>query len=276
LKVSPHSLSFKEYAGIAILILAVGIVLLLLFVGFSPALVPADISGEFYYIVLIVWGLICALCYWGLFKGYARVTYRHLGFAVDLGGGIAVVALVVIGGHVLPRHHETFDVTLRAHSASEALIRKGSIRMELGGAAQVAEIGSNGDADFKGISARFMGAEVRILPMVDGYEQEYQTVKLTSEVVNINLRGETSLFTLQGQLEPTPPVGRIVTVLVEGAEPVSPDRYGRFTVLVHRKPGDVVRVNVCADGHRVHDDFHALVNTDVVIATHPSKVSCNN
>src|SRR5439155_24061026 len=71
---------------------------------------------------------------------------------------------------------------------------------------------------------------------------------------------------LKGKIVPAPPKGQVVRILVqsEDGEKV-PDSYGRFQFVVHKKLGEMVRVNVCADGRRVYDDYVTLVEEEVEI-----------
>jgi hypothetical protein len=269
----PQPLSGKDYALIAAVMMGIGIGLLVLFVLFAPKLVPADILNQFFYIVLIVWGLVCALVLFGVMKSYARLTYKSFGGAVELGGPAAFAALVVVGGFWLVPRTDTFHVTVRPHGPSAARITSGKISMELGSSSANSDINSNGEADFKDIPHKFRGAMVKILPQVHGYKEEYQTVVLDKEAIDLNLvKSET---VLRGKIVPAPGKGQALKVLVQGEDgEKTPDSYGRFQFVVHKDLGEQVRVDVCAEGRRVYDDYVTLVEDEVDIHTRKPDVPC--
>lgn len=82
---------------------------------------------------------------------------------------------------------------------------------------------------------------------------------------------------LKGKIVPAPRKGQVVRILVqsEDGEKV-PDNYGRFQFLVHKKLGELIRVNVCADGRRVYDDYVKLVDDEADIPTRKPDVQCGN
>lgn len=270
-------LSGKDYAVLAILTMGIGVVLLVLFVAFAPRLVPADILDQFFYIVLIVWGLVCALVLFGVMKSYARVTYKSVGGAIELGGPAAIAALVVLGGFWLVPRTDTFNITLRPHGPDAPMITSGKIRAEIGNLPPYTEdIKSNGEADFKSIPHKFHGASVRVLPQVDGYKEEYQTVGLDRDVIDLTLtKAPPPENILKGKIVPAPRQGQVVKILVQGeAGEEVPDNYGRFRFLVHKKLGDMVRVDICVDGRRVYDELLTLVKDEVDIFPRKPDVPC--
>ena len=269
----PQPLSGKDYAVIAVIMVVIGVGLLVLFVLFAPRLVPADILEKFFYIVLLVFGLVCALVLFGVMKSYARVTYKSGGGVVELGGPAAVALLVVVGGFWLVPHTDTFDLTIRPHAPDKPLITSGKIRVELGNFANTQDISSNGEADFKGVPHKFRGARVQVLPLVDGYKQEYQTTLISGDAIDLNLVKPETL--LRARLVPAPAPGQRVKVLIENesGEQV-PDSYGRFQAVVHKNLQDSVVVIVCSNGRSVFNDNVSLTTEEVAIPTHKPDVRC--
>jgi hypothetical protein len=271
----PQPLSAKDYALIAAVMMGIGIGLLVLFVLFAPRLVPANTLNQFFYIVLIVWGLVCALVLFGVMKSYAHLTYKSVGSVVELGGPAAFAALVVVGGFWLVPRTDTFHVTIRPHGPSAPRITSGKISMELGSISPNSDINSNGEADFKDISRKFWGAKVKVLPQVHGYKEGYQTVVLDKDAIDLNLVPAETV--LKGKIVPAPRKGQMVKVLVQGEDgEKTPDGYGRFEFLVHKDLGEQVRVDVCTDGQRVYDDYVALMKDEVNIPTRKPDVPCSN
>lgn len=266
-------LSGKDYLGIAALMIVIGVGLLILFVLFAPRLVPADILDQFFYIVLLVFGLVCALVLFGVMRSYARVTYKSAGGAVELGGPAAIAVLVVVGGFWLVPRHDTFDLTIRPHGSDKPLITSGKIRVELGNFAPTQEINSNGEADFKGVPHKFRGASVKILPLIDGYKQEYQTKVINGDVMDVDLVQPETM--LRARLVPAPSSTQRMKVLIEsGSGEQVPDRYGRFQAIVHKNVTDRVRITVCSNGRSIFNDYVLLATDEIEIPTHKPGARC--
>jgi hypothetical protein len=64
----------------------------------------------------------------------------------------------------------------------------GKLRVELGNRSAIEDVRENGEADFKGIPSRFRGSTIRVLPQIEGFQQEYQNLRLTSDVVDLDLK----------------------------------------------------------------------------------------
>jgi hypothetical protein len=271
-------LSGRDYAVVSFVMVALGIALLLLFVGLAPRMVPANILNQFFYIVLIVWGVICAIVLFGVLRSYAHLTYKYVGGVVELGGPAVFAALVVVGGFVLVPRTDTFDLTVRPYGPGAPIITSGKIRVEFGNFAPIQEINQNGEADFKGVSQKFRGATVKILPQIDGYEEQYQPAILDKDAIDLLLvKAPPPQSILKGKIVPTPAKGQIVRVLVQGEDgEEEPDSYGRFKFAVHKRLGERVRVNVCANGRRIYDDYQTLIEEEVEITTRRPDVQCSN
>jgi hypothetical protein len=265
----------KDYAQFATIMGAGGLLLLVLFVYFIPKLLPAGFLYEFFYIVVIAWGLISAIVLFGVMRSYAHLRYNHpVGGVVELGGPAAFAALVVLGGMWLMLRHETFDLTVRPHGPDAPVVTSGKIRLELGRSALVVDLSPNGEADFKNIPHLFWGKEVKILPNIDGYKEAYQTKVLNTEVLDLDLQPpETKMI---GRVVPAPRPGQHIAVLVQGErDSQSPDSYGRFSFVVHKKVGDKARFFVCADGWRVYDDYQSVGADEVEIRLRRPDLRCS-
>jgi hypothetical protein len=275
---APKALSGKDYVIAGAAMLSIGVALLVLFVLLTPRLLPSDTLNQFFYIVLIVWGLVCALVLFGVMKSYARVTYKHVGGVIELGGPAAFAALVVVGGLLLVPRTDTFTLTLRPHGPGVPVIASGRIRAEFGSLPPyISDINSSGEAVFKNIPRKFWGATARVLAQVEGYKEDYQTVILDKDVIELDLIKASFETIFKGKLEPAPGNGQKIRILVQDEDGESaPDSYGRFQFLVHKRLGDVVRVDVCANGRRIYDDYLTLVESQVDIPTRPPDVLCSN
>jgi hypothetical protein len=257
------ALSAKNYVIVAALGLVFAMGFTLFYIYQVPRLVESGAQGQVFYVLLIPWALSCAAFLFGAMKSYARFTYTHLGSSLELGGPVVLFCLVLAGGFKLvPPAPETFDLTVRAHSADERdpIITSGKITIDLDNDRRTAYLGANGEADFKGIPPKFRGAALRILPQVDGYEERWQGQQLKANVVDLSLlRAAGPVTILTGTITPPPDAGKNIKILVEGQKgETSPDDLGRFELNVNGKTGDRVRVRVYSDGKPVYDDYQVL------------------
>lgn len=253
----------------------IGVLLLVLFVAFAPRLVPANILDQFFYIVLILWGLVGAIVLFGVMRSYAHVTYKHVGGVVEIGGPAAFAVLVVAGGFWLVPRPDTFDLTIRPHGTDSPLIIAGRIRIEFDRLSFTQNI-NNGEADFKGIPHKFWGTTAQVLPLVDGFSEKYQTLVINKNALDLNLVKAALPETLfRGRLKPVPFKQQVVRILVEGEEG-APDAFGRFQIPVRKKLEQRVRVEVCADGRSIYDDYKILVEGEVEIPTHAPHLRCGS
>src|SRR5271167_4789227 len=167
-------LSAVNYAIIAGLGLVIAAGFTLFYIYQVPKLVANGAQGQVFYLLLIPWALACAAFLFGAMKSYARYTNKQAGGFLELGGPVVLFCLVLVGGFKLvPPAAESFDLTVRAHSADqqEAIITSGKITLDLDNDRRSAPLGANGEADCKGIPAKFKGATLRVLPQIDGFTE---------------------------------------------------------------------------------------------------------
>ena len=94
------------------------------------------LTGNFYYLILLLLGLTAAAFLFGAMRSYARYRGRQLGGALELGGPVVGCAFVVIGGLALVKNPTTFPLTVYVHGeggAAQLVLRKsGHILVDLG------------------------------------------------------------------------------------------------------------------------------------------------
>jgi len=247
----PPPLSAGVYALIALAGLAIGIGLLFFYVYQVPKLIESGVQNQIFYLLLIPWALACAAFLFGAMKSYARFTHQHLGSYLELGGPVVLFCLVMTGGFKLvPAAPATFDLTVRPRSADgrDPIIISGKITIDLDTDRRTEAIGSNGEADFKGVPPRFQGATLKILPQVEGYEKQWQRHKLHGNVLELPLVRPTSPMTrLAGSIEPPPANWKELRVTVDGqTNEGKVDKLGRFVLDVNGKDGERVRLKIYA------------------------------
>jgi len=256
-------LSAEAYAIIALLGLIIGMGLLLFYVYRVPELIESGVQGQVFYFLLIPWALACAAFLFGAMRSYARFAHRQMANAVELGGPVVIFCLVIGGGFKLvPPPHETFDLTVRAHSADDRnpIINSGQIIIDLDNDRRSNPISPNGEADFKGIPAKFRGAFVGVLPQVDGYKQKLQRLKLRGAVLDVTLqRAPRPVTRLTGEIIPPPKYWASLRITLDGQpEEGTVNELGRFDFQVSGKDGDTIRLKIYDDTNLVYDEFQTL------------------
>jgi hypothetical protein len=225
----------------------------------SPKVIVYGVQGQVFYLLLIPWALSCAAFLFGAMKSYARLTYKHVGNFLELGGPVVLFFLVLLGGfRLVPPAPETFDLAVRAHSKDSPLLTSGQITLDLPGLPH-ADIGPDGEANFKGISARLRGTPIRVLAHVDGYEQKWLVPNVKGNVFDVELDTAHPITVLRGSLVPPPGTAETIKILVDGQEgETSPDEIGRFKLDVSGKAGDRIRLRVYNGEKLVYDDYQVL------------------
>jgi hypothetical protein len=275
---TPRSLSPRDYAMVAVVMAVLGVLLLLLFVGLIAKLLSADALNQFFYVVLIVWGLISSVVLFGVLKSYASLTYKHLNWMVELGGPAAFTAIILIGGFVLLPRTDTFDLTVRPHGPGRPKITSGKLTVQFGNSSVTRDLDKDGEADFKGVPHKFWGRTVKVLPEIEGFRREFQTISIESDAVDVEMVEETppKAF-LKGILVPAPRAGQVTTVLILGeAGSELPDTNGRFQFTLRKRQGDTVRVQVCINGWRVFDQYMTLTDDEVQIPLRRPDIRCRS
>ena len=107
---------------------------------------------------------------------------------------------------------------------------------------------------------RFQGATIRILPQVQGYEEQWQRHKLHGNVLELPLVLASEPVThLVGSIVPPPANWKELRVIVDGQTSEGKvDELGRFGLDVNGKDGDRVRLKIYAGQEIVYDDFQVL------------------
>lgn len=255
-----------SYAAMALVGLAIGIGLLLFYVYRVPKLVESGVQNQVFYLLLIPWSLGSAAFLFGAMRSYARLTRRHFGSALELGGPVVLFCLVVAGGFKLvpppPEKPETFDLTVRPYGAegADTIIASGQITIDLDNDRRSKAIDSNGEADFKGIPAKFRGATVGVLPQVEGFKQEWQRLKIIGDVLDVKLqRAPAPVARLSGSIVPTPKDWASLRILVDGQSTQGKvDERGRFDFEVNGKIGDTIRLKIYDGSKLVCDNYYEL------------------
>lgn len=256
---SKQPLSAMAYAAIALagLLLALGFTFFYIYQ--VPKLVEGGAQGQVFYLLLIPWALASAAFLFGAMRAYAHFTHRHRGSFLELGGPVVLFCLVLLGGFKLvPPAPETFDLAVRAHSADTPLITSGQITLDLPGLPHT-NIGQDGEANFKGLSAKLRGKAIRLLPQVEGYEEKWLTPTVDGNILSVELERAHPTFVQKATLVPPPVKGKTVQIRVDGQKiDAVIDELGGFTFAASGKAGDRVLLEVFVNQELTSSGYYVL------------------
>lgn len=252
-------LSALRYAIIAMAGLVFAIGFTVFYVYQVPKRVASPAQNQIFYLLLLPWALSSAAFLFGAMRSYARFSYKRLGNFLELGGPVVLFCLVLVGGFKLvPPPPEVFDLAVRAYSENMPLITAGQITLKIPGLPH-ANIGPDGEANFKGISANFRGLPIEVLAQVDGYEEEWTTPSVEDNVLTVKLEKAHPIFVQTATLDPPPPQGKDVQIRVEGQKvDASFDELGGFKFSVNGRAGDHVLLEVFVDRNLVSSKHYIL------------------
>lgn len=265
-----RKLSFLPYALLSGGAFLCGLLLLFVMLWQGEAL---ELSGRWFYVVLLPLGLSVAAFLFGCLKSYAIYKGQTLGGVLELGGPLVAFLLVVLLGFLLPEPVADFAVTLRVirDDAPDTLQTTGQIFLDLGGDRREATLSHKGEAHFLEIPGRFRGQTVTLgiqnMPAIALSQRE---LTLQPGGMTIHVQGKPALFHGYVQDEQ----GRVVaaaTVSLLGKTTLSQDN-GYFQLELTRAEVEKdehpqlritapnfqpYTVHVVADGGEIHAQLQA-------------------
>jgi len=251
-------LSPLAYATMALVGLAGAVGLTIFYVYQGPRIAQSGAQGLLSSLLQVLIALACATFLFGAMKSTGKFTSKSSTFGGPAALFVAVLSILIAKGSA----GEPFDLTVRAHSAdgSAPIITSGEIIIDLDNDRRSAAIGSNGEADFKGIPAKFKGATVGVLPQVDGYKWEWQRLELKGSVLDVTLQpAPPAVVRLTGSIFPAPKDWADLRILLDGQSVEGKvDERGRFDFQVNGKNGDTVRLKIYDGSKLVYDNYQTL------------------
>lgn len=256
---SNQPLSAMAYATIALVGFLLALGFTLFYIYQVPKLVEGGAQGQIFYLLLIPWALGSAAFLFGAMRAYAHFTHRHRGSFLELGGPVVLFCLVLLGGFKLvPPAPETFDLAVRARSADTPLITSGQVTLQLPGLPH-ANIGQDGEANFKGVSAKLKGKSISVLAKIEGYEEKWLTPTVDGNVLTVELQRAHPTFVQKATIVPPPVKGKTFRIRVDGQKiDAAIDELGGFTFTASAKAGDRVLVEVFVNQELASSGYYVL------------------
>jgi hypothetical protein len=256
---SSQPLSAMAYAFIGLIGLLLALGFTFFYVYQVPRLVEGGAQGQIFYLLLIPWALSSAAFLFGTMRSYAQFTQRHLSSVLELGGPVVLFCIILLGGFKLvPPAPETFDLAVHAHSADTPLITSGQITLDLPGFPH-ANIGQDGEANFKGLSARLRGKAIKVLPQVNGYEEKWLAPTIDGNILAVELEKAHPIFVQKATLASPPVRGNTVQIRVDGQRINAVfDDLGGFTFTANGRAGDRILLEVFVNHKLTSTGYYVL------------------
>jgi hypothetical protein len=271
-----HGNKNRQYALLCLGIFLCALVPLSLLAWNADKLVALGLAGDFYYIGLLLIGLVPAVILFGILRGYALYSEQHFGGKLELGGPAVVYLGVLIGFYVFVPPSLNFPLTVYVHGLSgrqDIVLRgQGHVLLDIGGLRRTAAIGENGEAVFPEIPANFRRKEINIGLDADGYELANPNNEIRLDGTSVYLKVRKKPGAIAGRVQDEtgkPLVG--VSITVAGITTLS-DATGNFGLEI---PGDKIQpsltLKAVASEYALWSDTVVPNSNEVTITLHRRK-----
>lgn len=237
-----------------------------LFVLFADRL--TFIPNFVYYLLLVPLGAAAAAFLFGAMRSYARYSGKTGYGTLELGGPVVAFALVVLGGIFLANPENTFSLAVRVYGPGGrgSVITHGDVMVDLGDDRRVQAIGSNGQANFFQIPARFLAESIQVIPLVEGYAASdggpYQVP--TNRVIELHLERVPDSTVIRGTVFDGS--GQTVSgarlSFGHGLAETLSDEDGQFSAALPAKEGQRLPLLVTLNGRLVYDNFMVVSESE--------------
>jgi hypothetical protein len=206
----------------------------------ADKLAALGLTGNLYYLLLVMMGLTASGFLFGALRSYATYSGQRLGGRLELGGPVVVFLLVIILGFRLLPASLNFPLTVFVHGVSgpQDLILKnaGYVLLDLGGDRRRESIGEKGQAFFPEIPPNFRGQPVNVSLDAPDYElvNGVQSAVLDGPSLYLEVRRKPGHIAGRVQDADGKPLAN-VSIRVAGLSTATTDSFGHFDVTI---PGD--------------------------------------
>jgi len=224
------------YAVMALVCFLLAFILLALMLSNVERLSALGLTGNLYYLVLVLFGLMVAFCLFGVLRSYAHYKGQQFQGVLELGGPIVGFLLVVVLGFWLLPKPSGFSLTVFVHGEDGpqnfVLRNSGVVWLDLGTNRRHEPIGDLGQAVFPEIPAGFRGQSVNVRLESDSYESIQPQGRYLLDDTKLYLEVHRKPGKVEGRIvdEESRPVGG-ASVSVAGLSAIA-DSAGHFEILV--------------------------------------------
>ncbi|HEY5408156.1 MAG TPA: hypothetical protein VIJ92_13760 [Ginsengibacter sp.] len=243
----------------------------LFFIFFNDKL--SNISLPLYFFLLVVVGLIAAAFLSGALKSQAKYSGKVAGGTLDLAGPVVIFALIIYLGYIFrPVAGVTsLKITVFGSNTKSELINAGMLKILLN--KPDSQNIHNGLAEFTDIPTSFTGKEVTVIPLVDGYYDVSQQVKINADDIPVELhltKKPDSVF-ISGIVinQAGKAVSNAIIIFEDGFARDTSDNYGNFRLKLPFKEGHESRIRVYLNNVMMYNNEQTLSsNTSMTLQLH--------
>jgi hypothetical protein len=206
-------------------------------------------NSSTYFFLLIPLGLIASGFLFGALRSHARYSGQAYGGTLELGGPVIVLILVIYLGYKFRPSETSFSVTMNVFEAgtSNQPIDKGNLLIYYGTAHLSKKI-SDGQVVISEIPKTYRGAELKVIPQIEGYSPAMQTMSIPADQSPITVSVEKIIdsVTISGIVmnENGTVVKNAMVIIADGLAKDSTDGYGNFHITLPLKDGTETRLRV--------------------------------
>jgi len=191
---APQGVGPFFYAIVSLITFLIGLTILTEMLWNAPLLLALGLTGNYYYVALVVFGLAAAVSLFGVLQSKSSAVFLAAGGRLTLGGAIVALALVVVGNFLLVPNPSPFAVTVFVHGqgGSHDFVPKNSaaVLMELGPEVRKQQVGPDGAVYFTNLAPSYRGQEVALWIESEQFESVHpeQKYPLKGDALHVEVR----------------------------------------------------------------------------------------
>lgn len=177
----------------------ISIISFILYFKYLKGDVNQRIGQQFFYLLLIVFGISVSALLFGVLKSYASLKGEKLSTTFRFTGPIVGVIITVLGGFYLPKDSSRV-VTFRVFDPESNPITKGIVKLYIPNVPQQ-NVNDNGEAVFANLSEEYLTTKTKVSIACPGYKQIIiDTLLPKNSAIQFTLAKEQKV-TLTGRVE---------------------------------------------------------------------------
>jgi hypothetical protein len=230
------------------------LVLAVLMILFAPGISGLGITKSFYYLILIPVGLASAAFLFGALRSGAKYSGKNSFGSIELTGPVVIFCLVVIGGIYFAPPESDFSLTVRTSVSNEPekIINNGNVIIDIGEQRIKKQLNENGEVSFPGISSRYLGKNVIIIPQITRYKIKGKNSFIIPDdrIIYVELEERKDSTLLRGRVinESGDPIDSVFIDIESGFASAMTDARGNFNVVVPAAKGETVLLSALKNG----------------------------
>lgn len=250
-----HVWGFSAVALVLFLLLSAGLIYN------AETLFTFRLISKVWFLIVLVVGLLCAICLFSLFKSYAAYSGKALGGTLRLGGPcVLMLVIVMLGIKLAPDTTTDFSYTFILETADGQPLNElnGQLLVDLDAQIVRGEIIGLGEVTLKNIPPRFLGETVRVRLSGNDQYQLSESVKLVGQSARLTVELKEQI--VQGIVRDSQGLPVVGATVMAGDQSVMTSLTGRFQFTLPANLSETELVlHIMADGYMPY-------NTDYVFS----------